>query len=142
MICGLSRHKRRPPTWSGSGMGMARALLRCSSAVSRACGLDRRDAVLVEEAQLDQAGGALLNRVALGPLLHHFAGHVVGRVVLGVAVHAHGDGLDEGRAIPARARATATRGGLVHSEHVDAVHPLAGHPVRDGLGREVGGQRW
>ena len=95
------------------------------------------DAVLVEEAQLDQPAGALLDRVTLGPLLDHFAGHVVRRVVLGVAVHPHGHRLDQRWALTRPGPGDRPGGGLVHREHVDAVHPLTGHAVRDCLGRDV-----
>src|SRR6516165_8638993 len=100
--------------------------------------LDRLDPLLVEHAEFGQGGGELLDRISLGPFREHLPGDVGRRVVLGVAVHAHGHGLDQGGALARPGAGDRAHRGLVHGEDVDAVYLFPGHAVRDGLGRQVG----
>ena len=72
-----------------------------------------------------------LDRVLLGPLLVHLLRHVVGRIVLGVAVHPHGDALDDRRSVAGPGPGHTFGDRVVHGEHIGAVHGDAGNAVGD-----------
>ena len=76
-----------------------------------------------------------VDRVLRLPLLELLLGHVARVVVLGVALHAEGLGLDQGRPAAGARPLHGPLGGLVDGEHVVAVHDLAGDAVGGGPGR-------
>ena len=111
----------------GSGIGMASA---SSVPASIAALTSSRSAVGVD-AGLAHARLLAVDRVLLAPLLDLLLGHVLHVVVRGVAVHAHGHGLEQRRALAGqRALARAARG-LEHRLGVVAVDRLA----REAVGR-------
>src|SRR4051794_33833072 len=89
------------------------------------------DAPAVEEHVLEQLDGVLL-----GPLVVHLLRHVVGRVVLGVTVHAHGHALHDRGALTGAGPRDRLADGIAHGKHVGPVDGDPGDPVRDRLDRE------
>ncbi len=78
-----------------------------------------------------------LDRVFLAPVLELLRRHVAGVVVLGVALHAEGLGLDQRRAAAAPRPLDRPPRGLVDRQHVVAVDDLARDAVGRGARRDV-----
>ena len=113
---------------SGSGIGIASA---SSTAPSISALTSSRSACDVDPERLDPAHLAV-DRVLRAPLLDLLLRHVLHVVVCGVAVHAHGDGLDQRRAVARQRPLARLAGGLEHRLGVVAVDRLAGEAVGGG----------
>ena len=78
------------------------------------------------------------NRISFFPFFKELRGDVFGRVVLGVAVHAHGLELEESRSLTGTCSRDPALGRQIDGRDVVPIHNFPRHPVRPSPLNNVG----
>src|SRR4029453_13845889 len=99
---------------------------------------DRVQVALHGGPALDEVARVAVDRVPALPFLEELARHVLHVVVLGVAAHAHGVGLDQGRALAVAGAGDGPARDLVHRKDVVAGHLFAEAAVGAALSTKRG----